>query len=49
MFECLWTIIDVSELARKDWFQSEFALVEASRLIKEQLVSSVILCKAETS
>ena len=49
MFECLWTIPVVGELARIDLFQSESAPAVASRLIKEQLVASNRFYKAEIS
>ena len=49
MFECLWTITVVGELAHRSLFQSEFALAEALRLVKEQLDGSNRLYWAETS
>ena len=48
-FECLWTMIVVGKLARRGLFQSELALAGALRLIKEQLIGSNRLFRAETS
>lgn len=48
-FECLWTTTVVGELVRRGLFQSELALAGALRLIKEQLIGSNRLFRAEIS
>ena len=49
MFEYLWTMTVVGELARRGLFQSVLALAEALRLIQEQLIGSNRLYRARTS